>query len=241
MKLINIKNISKSFDNKNILNDISLEIEEGTFISIMGPSGAGKTTFLNIISGLEKPDNGFVELDGGNITELKEPKLTLFRRDKISYIFQEYNLIEFLNVRDNILLPLNLSKKMIDENLFKQVLTDIGISEYVEKSVNQLSGGQKQRVAIARSMMSDAKIIFADEPTGALDLNNRGIIMKLFADLVKKYKKTIVLITHDPFVASYADEVVFLLDGKIVKSIKKSTSIEIAEIIDDLEKQCLKS
>lgn len=239
MNKIIINKVSKSFDEKKIINEISLDIEEGSFVSIMGPSGAGKTTLMNIMSGLEKIDSGSVSIDGTMMNELKEPKLTLFRREKISYVFQEYNLVDFLNVKENIVLPLNLAKKPIDHELLQKIATDIGIVEHLEKPADKLSGGQKQRVAIARSLMSSAEIIFADEPTGALDLVNRENIMKIFETIVRKYNKTIVLITHDPFVAAYADKVIFLLDGKIEKIIQKSPSDVIAKIIDDLEKKCL--
>lgn len=234
--IIKIKELKKSFGNEEILKGISLDLPEGKFTAIMGPSGAGKSTFLNIISGLEKPTSGFVEINGTKINELVEPELTIFRRDTIGYIFQQYNLIDFLNIYDNIVLPLKISKVKFDTKVVSKVIDSVGLNDQVKKFPDELSGGQKQRAAIARSIVGNNSIIFADEPTGALDVQNKDKVIKLLMNMVKENKKTLVLVTHDPLVAELADEVIFLLNGKIFERTSGLTSKQISSKLEGLEK-----
>lgn len=229
------KDLYKSIKNTDIIKGISITINEGDFICIMGPSGAGKTTLMNMLSGLETLSSGSLEIMGKDSTFLIEPNRTVFRREKIGYIFQDYNLIDFLNVKENIEIPLGVMNKNIDKDLYNQVMKDTGILDFEKRMPSELSGGQKQRVAIARTIISETPIIFADEPTGALDLNTREQMMKLFKSVVKKFNKTVILVTHDPHVAEYADKTIFLFSGKIAKTLIGASSSEISLTLNSLE------
>lgn len=214
-KVLEVRNLSKNYGKKGyetaVLKDISMDIYEGDFIAIMGPSGAGKTTFLNMLSTLDKPSSGKILLEGQDITALSNKELSLVRRDKIGFIFQEYNLLDNMTVQDNIALPLSLNGAPQRE-IIRKVQTravDFGLESHLRKYPYQLSGGQKQRAASARALITKPRILFADEPTGALD-------SKSGKDLLGCLKNaTILMVTHDGYTASYAKEVYFLKDGKI--------------------------
>jgi putative ABC transport system ATP-binding protein len=220
-KIVEVSNLIKDYGrltNKyKILKEIDLEINEGEFFSIMGPSGSGKTTFLNIMSTIDKATSGKVIIDGKDVNSLKEDELARFRRDVIGFVFQDFNLLDSMTIRDNIALPLTLNSEKIEIILerINKLTKLLGIEKHLDKYPYQLSGGQKQRAAICRALITSPKVIFADEPTGALDSKSSVEVLECFANINKSYNTTIVMVTHDARAASYADRVMFLKDGSI--------------------------
>lgn len=194
----------------------SLKVERGKFTAIVGRSGSGKSTLLHLIGGLDRPDSGTVLIDGKDIYTLKEDALAGFRRKKIGFVFQDFNLIPSLNVWENIVLPLGLDGRRADEANVMTILTRIGLSEKREAMPNTLSGGQKQRVAIARALVSTPAIILADEPTGNLDSQTELEVMGILKRCVNDFGQTLVMITHDETIAQMADVIVMIEDGKVV-------------------------
>ncbi|ADD01716.1 ABC transporter related protein [Thermoanaerobacter mathranii subsp. mathranii str. A3] len=200
-----------------VLNGIDLEINEGEFVSIMGPSGSGKSTLLYVLSGLEKPTSGSIFFKGEDLTLLNDDKLSKLRRREFGFIFQFYNLIPNLNVEENITLPLEfegINRKEYNSNIDK-ILERVGLIEKKQNFPYQLSGGQQQRVAIARALIIDPKIIFADEPTGNLDSKAGEEILKLLYNLSKENNKTVLMVTHDNYAASFSDRIIKIKDGVI--------------------------
>ena len=195
-----------------------LSIGRGKFTAIVGRSGSGKSTLLQLIGGLDRPDLGQVIIDGKSIFELKEKQLAVFRRRKIGFIFQDFNLIPSLNVWENVVLPLGLDGKKVDKKEVMEILKRIGLAEKKDAMPNTLSGGQKQRVAIARALVGAPAIILADEPTGNLDSKTELEVMSLLKSCVKEYGQTLVMITHDETIAQMADVVVLIEDGKVVRN-----------------------
>lgn len=200
------------------LDGVSLTIEEGELIGIVGPSGSGKSTLLHIIGGLDNPTSGEVIIREKNISNMSNEELTVFRREAIGFVFQNYNLVPVLNVIENITFPLSLDKKMVDEIYLKEILELLGIREKIYSLPINLSGGEQQRVAIARALVTKPAIVLADEPTGNLDSVNSAEVVRLLSDGCKKFGQTIVMITHDEKVAGYADRIVQIKDGKIAKN-----------------------
>lgn len=194
----------------------NLEIERGKFTAIVGRSGSGKSTLLHLMGGLDYPDSGKVILEEQNIFELKADNLAKFRRKKVGFVFQEYNLIPSLTVWENIILPIGLDGQKVNEKEIMDILDKIGLSDKKDAKPNTLSGGQKQRTAIARALASTPAIILADEPTGNLDSQTELEVMSLLKKCVKDYGQTLVMITHDETIAQMADIVVFVEDGKVV-------------------------
>ena len=194
-----------------------LDIERGKFTAIVGRSGSGKSTLLQIMGGLDRPDSGEVEIDGKKLFELKGNQLAAFRRQKIGFIFQDFNLIPSLNVWENVVLPMGLDGRKVNKDKVMNILKQIGLDEKVNAMPNTLSGGQKQRVAIARALVSSPAIILADEPTGNLDSKTDLEVMSLLKRCVKDFNQTLVMITHDETIAQVADVVVVIEDGKVVK------------------------
>ncbi|HCQ5549914.1 TPA: ABC transporter ATP-binding protein [Clostridioides difficile] len=219
MNILETVNISKSYsigDKKSyILKDINIKIKEGEFISIIGPSGSGKSTLLHILGGLENPTTGIVKIIGKSIYDLSESKLAEYRRRRFGFIFQQFNLIPVLNVRENIEMPLMLDRAKIDNRFIKEIIEFLGLEEKENYYPNQLSGGQQQRVAIARALVSKPDIIFADEPTGNLDTKNSDEVIKLLMKSIHKYNQTVLLITHDYKIAKNTDRTIKILDGKL--------------------------
>lgn len=216
-----VKNISKEYGKKGVktrvLNNVSLEIYEGDFIAIMGPSGAGKSTLLNLLSTIDKPTHGSILMEGVDITKIKNDKLSNIRKKHIGFIFQDYNLLDNMTLMDNIALPLSINgknPKQIVEKV-KQLADLFGIKEHLEKYPYQLSGGQKQRGAAARALISDPDIVFADEPTGALDSKSSKELLMSLKKINEQKNATILMVTHDAFSASYAKQVYLLKDGEI--------------------------
>lgn len=194
-----------------------LSIGRGKFTAIVGRSGSGKSTLLQLIGGLDRPDSGQVIIDGKSIFELKEKQLAVFRRRKIGFIFQDFNLIPSLNVWENIVLPIGLDGRKVSRNQVMEILQHIGLEEKMHAMPNTLSGGQKQRVAIARALAGSPAIILADEPTGNLDSRTELEVMTILKKCVKDYNQTLVMITHDETIAQMADDRVVIEDGKVVK------------------------
>ena len=194
----------------------SLEIERGKFTAIVGRSGSGKSTLLHLIGGLDRPDEGKVWIEGKDIFALKDDRLAAFRRKKIGFIFQDYNLIPSLNVWENIVLPLGLDNRKVKREDVQEVLEKIGLTDKEETMPNALSGGQKQRTAIARALVTRPAIILADEPTGNLDSQTELKVMSLMKSCVTDFGQTLIMITHDEMIAQMADRVIEIADGKVV-------------------------
>lgn len=213
----NKTNITKAVDN------ISLSVEKGEFVGIMGASGSGKTTLLNCISTIDRVTAGHIYVDGKDITTLKGNHLNRFRRESLGFIFQDFNLLDTLTAYENIALALsiqNMPVKQMDEKIHKMAET-LEITDVLEKYTYQMSGGQKQRVAAARALVTNPKLVLADEPTGALDSKSSRSLLESMGKLNKFLDATILMVTHDAFSASYADRVVFIKDGKIFNEIRK--------------------
>ncbi|MDT8718550.1 ABC transporter ATP-binding protein [Clostridium sp. 19966] len=231
MEVLNIKDLKKVYGSKfggvkyTALEDINLSVEEGEFVGIMGPSGSGKTTFLNVISTIDKPTAGKVFIGENDITKLKEPYLSKFRREKLGFIFQDFNLLDNMTLKENIVLPLALSNTPYGE--IKKRLNDIssklGIQEILSKHPYEVSGGQKQRAAAARAIITNPSIILADEPTGALDSKSSKELLNSLQNLNDKNAATILMVTHDAFAASYCKRVIFIKDGKLFNEIYKGS------------------
>lgn len=197
------------------LTDVSLDIEEGKFVSIIGSSGSGKSTLLNLLGGLDRPTSGDVMLDGKAIFEMDDEALTIFRRRKIGFVFQNYNLVPILNVYENIVLPIELDGTKIDTAYVDKIMDVLGLSEKKFSMPNQLSGGQQQRVAIARALAAKPSIILADEPTGNLDSKTSMDVIALLKLTGKEFAQTIVMITHNEEIATMADQMIRIEDGRI--------------------------
>lgn len=219
---IQIKHIRKVYRMGNekvvALNDVSLDIKRGEFVCFLGKSGSGKSTFLNMVAGLEKPTKGEIIIGGVHLEKLDEEEVTLFRQKNIGFIFQAYQLIPSLNAIENVALPLvfrGMSAKQ-SQKVAKKYLDDVGLKGYYNRKPSQMSGGQQQRVGIARALVGNSKIIFADEPTGNLDSNTTLDVMNIIVDIAKKNNQTIILVTHDNMIADYADTIVELKDGDII-------------------------
>ena len=209
---------------KYILKDINLDVKEGEFLSIMGPSGAGKTTLLNILSTVDNPTSGKVYYENQNISKMNNKQLSKFRRDNIGFIFQDYNLLDSMSVEDNIALPLVIAneKQSIIKSEITRLAKFFGIESHLKKYPYELSGGQKQRVAAARALITSPKIIFADEPTGALDSKSSSELLNCLKEMNEKFNVTVIMVTHDPFSASYSKKVIFIKDGKLNARIDSS-------------------
>ena len=218
----------------NALDDVSVEFGTGEFTAIMGPSGSGKSTLLHCVAGLDRVSGGEVWIGSTDITRLSEKKLTLVRRERIGFIFQSFNLLPTLNARENIELPIRLSKRKPEQGWFEKVIETLGIGNRLGHKPSELSGGQQQRVAVARALTSKPEIIFADEPTGNLDSKAGTEVLKFLRSAVDDYHQTIVMVTHDAGAAAYADRIIFLSDGKIVDEMRKPTSEAILDRLKSL-------
>ena len=204
-------NITKALDG------VNLSVEDGEFVAIVGTSGSGKSTLLNMIGGLDVPTSGKVIVDGRDLSTLKDEQLTVFRRRKIGFIFQNYNLVPVLNVFENIVLPVELDGGRVDTNFLNEVVGFLGLKDKVNSMPNNLSGGQQQRVAIARALAARPTIVLADEPTGNLDSKTSVDVLSLIKTSSYKFKQTLVMITHNNEIAQLADRIIRIEDGKIVQ------------------------
>ena len=199
------------------LDGVTLSIEKGEFVAIVGTSGSGKSTLLNMIGGLDVPTSGKVIVDGRELSTLKDEQLTIFRRRKIGFIFQTYNLVPVLNVYENIVLPVELDGNKVDKKFMKEVVQMLGLEDKLNNMPNNLSGGQQQRVAIARALVSKPAIVLADEPTGNLDSKTSADVLGLLKTTSQKFHQTLVMITHNNEIAQLADRIIRIEDGKIVQ------------------------
>ena len=215
--MLTAKNISKNFDEIKVLDNINLNVEKGSIVSIYGSSGAGKSTLLYILSTLDKPDKGEIQIDNLSISELKGDKLSDFRNDKVGFIFQFHNLLDEFNVLENVCLPgyVSSSNNSDTENKAKELLKELGLSSRLNHKPNQLSGGEQQRVAIARSLINSPEIIFADEPTGNLDAKNSKTFIELIKKLNKKMNQTFVIVTHNKEFIKISDKSYTIQKGKL--------------------------
>lgn len=205
------------------LRGVSLELAPGTITAVMGPSGSGKSTLLSCAAGLDMPTHGSVRVGGLDITAFSEDALTRFRREHIGFVFQGYNLVQHLNVNSNVALPLMLADRELDGSWAGELLGELGLSGMEDRLPGQLSGGQAQRVAIARALITRPTVVFADEPTGALDSRTGEEVLTLFRDVARRLHQTLVIVTHDSGVAAAAEEVVVLADGQIADRILAPT------------------
>lgn len=220
MIILETKNLEKIYGTGeqavHALCGVNLQVENGTFVAIVGTSGSGKSTLLHMLGGLDRPTNGKVFVDGKDIFSLKDEELTIFRRRKIGFVFQNYNLIPTMNVYDNIVLPIGLDGNRPDEAYVKEIIETLGLESKLQNLSNNLSGGQQQRVAIARALASKPAIILADEPTGNLDSKTSQDVLGLLKVTGERFKQTIVMITHNEEIAQMADRIIRIEDGKIV-------------------------
>lgn len=217
LETYNLKKIYGSGENEvHALDGISLEVEQGEFVSVVGTSGSGKSTLLHMLGGLDRPDDGDVFVDGKDIFSLGDEELTIFRRRKIGFVFQNYNLVPSLNVYENIVLPIQLDGREPDRKYIDSIIETLGLAEKLGNLPNNLSGGQQQRVAIARALAAKPAIILADEPTGNLDSKTSQDVMGLLKVTSERFSQTIVMITHNEEIAQMADRIIRIEDGKIV-------------------------
>ncbi|MCI8654804.1 MAG: ABC transporter ATP-binding protein [Clostridia bacterium] len=225
--VLEVKNIEKYYGNKTNLtkaiDNISFGVEEGEFVGIMGASGSGKTTLLNCISTIDRVTAGHIIINNQDITKIKGNKLNKFRREELGFIFQDFNLLDTLTAYENIAIALTIQKVNTNEidRRVKEIAKKLGIEEILNKYPYQVSGGQKQRIASSRAIITNPKLVLADEPTGALDSKSARQLLETFEYLNEELKATIVMVTHDAFTASYADRIIFIKDGKIFNEIVK--------------------
>ena len=217
------------------LRNVSVGFGAGTFTAVMGPSGSGKSTLMHILAGLDSPTSGKVVIGGTDISQLNDKQLTLLRREKIGFIFQFFNLLPSLTAEENIALPLRIAGSKEDKQLLDQLLQAIGLQDRSHHRPAQLSGGQQQRVAIARALITRPAVVFADEPTGNLDSRTSQEVLELMRKTVDDMGQTIVMVTHDAHAASYADRVLFLADGQIVRDMGRSSVDEILDVMKVLQ------
>ncbi|GAA4985881.1 ABC transporter ATP-binding protein [Streptomyces hyderabadensis] len=207
---------------------VDLALPRGTFTAVMGPSGSGKSTFLQCAAGLDRPSAGSVRLGGTEITGMKENELTELRRSRLGFVFQAFNLLPSLTVEQNVLLPMRLAGRRQDRGRAAEVLAQVGLADKARRRPGELSGGQQQRVAVARALVTDPDVIFADEPTGALDTGTAAEVLGLLRHAVDTLGATVVMVTHDPAAAAWADRVLFLADGAFADHLERGTAEQIA-------------
>lgn len=242
MSILEVNRLKKTYTTRfggnkvEALKNVSFSVEKGEYVAIMGESGSGKTTLLNILASLDKPTGGSVSLDGMDLSNIKESRLAEFRRDNLGFVFQEFNLLDTLSVEDNIYLPLVLAGKshVEMEEKIKPIAQKLGIMELLKKYPYEISGGQKQRVAVARALITDPKLILADEPTGALDSKATDELLRLFGD-INFDGQTILMVTHSVKAASHAGRVLFIKDGEVFHQIYRGnkTDEQLYQMISD--------
>ncbi len=211
------------------LNGVSVGLAAGSFTAVMGPSGSGKSTFLNVAAGLDRPTSGTVILGEMDLAQLSERRLTILRRERIGFVFQAFNLLPSLTVAQNIALPLRLDGRRTRRSTVREVAARVGLDKRLRHRPAQLSGGQQQRVAIARALVTRPEVVFADEPTGALDTRTGRDVLTLLREVVDQDGHTVVMVTHDPVAAAYADLVILLADGRLVGTLVAPSADEVAE------------
>lgn len=239
--MLQVKKVSKIYEGKlayQALTDINLDVEKGEFVGVMGPSGSGKTTLLNLIATIDEPTTGDILIENNNPNHLNRNELAIFRRRSLGFVFQDFNLLQTLTVKENIVLPLTLDGKSVKEMEAKaeEVAQTLGISEIMNKRTYEISGGQAQRAAIARAMIHHPKLLLADEPTGNLDSKASKDVMEMLLKLNKEEQATMLLVTHDPQAASFCDRIVFIRDGQFYSEIHQGDNRKafFQKIIDTL-------
>ena len=211
-----------------ILQNVNLQVMKGEMVAIMGPSGSGKTTMLHVLTGVDTPDDGEIVIGGETFSQLTEEEKAFFRRKHMGMIFQDFQLLESLTVKENILLPLILERKEADiqQERFSRIADVLGIEKLADKRITEISGGQKQRVAIGRALINEPDIIFGDEPTGSLDRKTTGDVMRCMKQMNQRSGISFLLVTHDAYTASFCDRVLFLQDGNLAKEVKKENTAD---------------
>jgi putative ABC transport system ATP-binding protein len=228
--VVRLDSLRKTYDGSvTALDGVTIGLAVGSFTAIMGPSGSGKSTLLQCAAGLDRPTAGRVFIDGTELTATSDTAMTKFRRRRVGFVFQDYNLLPALTVEQNVVLPLRLAGRRADGKRVRAVLAQLGLADRVRDRPDALSGGQRQRVAIARALIAEPAVIFADEPTGALDLRSAREVLALLRSVVDQHGRTVVMVTHDPVAASYADTVLFLADGRLAGSLRGPTADAVAE------------
>lgn len=232
MYVLNANHISKSYktagETMRILQNVNLQVMKGEMVAIMGPSGSGKTTLLHVLTGVDTPDDGEIVIGGETFSQLTEEEKAFFRRKHMGMIFQDFQLLESLTVKENILLPLILERKEADiqQERFSRITDVLGIEKLADKGITEISGGQKQRVAIGRALINEPDIIFGDEPTGSLDRKTTGDVMRCMKQMNQRSGISFLLVTHDAYTASFCDRVLFLQDGNLAKEVKKENTAD---------------
>jgi putative ABC transport system ATP-binding protein len=216
------------------LDDVSVTFEAARFTAIMGPSGSGKSTLLHLLAGLDSPSSGEIHLGGTELTRLRDRALTLVRRDRIGFIFQAFNLLPTLSAAENIVLPLRIAGRRPDQAWIDSLVATVGLTDRLGHRPTQLSGGQQQRVAAARALAGRPEVVFADEPTGALDSRSGAALLGFLRGAVTDLDQTVVMVTHDPIAAGYADRVLFLADGRIVDEMSEPTADAVFDVMKNL-------
>ena len=217
------------------LRGVSLTVERGQLVAVMGPSGSGKSTLMHILAGLDKPTSGSVTIAGTEITGLDDAQMTHLRRDHIGFVFQFFNLLPMLTAEENVLLPLSIAGEKPDRAWLQQLMAKTGLADRGHHRPSELSGGQQQRVAIARALVTKPTILFADEPTGNLDSKTSGEILELLRDSARDYNQTILMVTHEARAAAIADRIMFLADGLIVKELTDTDAAQVLEVMSTLQ------
>ena len=222
--ILELKDLKKYYGQSDNLvkaiDGIDLTIEKGSFVSILGASGSGKTTLIELMSGILMPTSGEVIINGKTINNLEEPELTIMRRENIGIVFQKFNLLKMLTGYENIVLPCKIAHKNIDQSYLNEIVTQLGMSDQLDKYPSQMSGGQQQRIAIARALITKPAVLLADEPTGSLDHDNSIKTVQLLQKINQSLHQTIIMITHNEHLTSYTDRTIILEDGHIVKDMK---------------------
>ena len=232
MYVLNANHISKSYktagETMRILQNVNLQVMKGEMVAIMGPSGSGKTTLLHVLTGVDTPDDGEIVIEGETFSQLTEEEKAFFRRKHMGMIFQDFQLLESLTVKENILLPLILERKEADiqQERFSRIADVLSIEKLADKGITEISGGQKQRVAIGRGLINEPDIIFGDEPTGSLDRKTTGDVMRCMKQMNQRSGISFLLVTHDAYTASFCDRVLFLQDGNLAKEVKKENTAD---------------
>jgi putative ABC transport system ATP-binding protein len=217
------------------LDGVTVDFERGRMTAIMGPSGSGKSTLMHLMAALDRPSSGQVVIDGTQIQGLKDKALTQLRRDRLGFVFQSFNLVPTLTARENITLPLDIAGKDVDQVWFETIIKTVGLGDRLKHRPTELSGGQQQRVACARALVSKPTIVFADEPTGNLDSRASEEILDFIRRSVDEFGQTVVIVTHEPAAAAYADRVLFLADGRIVDEMREPTAEGVLERMKGFE------
>jgi len=217
------------------IDNVSLPFPAGSFTAVMGPSGSGKSTLLQCAAGLDRPDSGEVSIGGVELSGLGETALTRLRRDRVGFVFQSFNLMPSLTAAQNVELPIRLAGRKVDPKVIQAALATVGLADRARHRPSELSGGQQQRVAIARALVTGPQVLFADEPTGALDTSTSRDVLELLRRLVTEQRQTVIVVTHDPVAAAYAGRVIFLADGRIADTLERPTAEAIAARMTGLE------